>query len=153
MAFIRARQSSLSSCVNSDTAAGPYLLAVSMCFLHSHLTRILQTYLLNRVDMLPGRKRGCKPSAPGKVFQPGILSSVGEPQSSQIISSWWASLLPARIGFPVSISPKTQLCLSANKFRDTGLSQSQTHTQHPIRQLLLCTALIAAEAPVGGTSV
>lgn len=64
-------------------------------------------------------------SAPGKFFHPGIFSSVGEPQRSQIISNWWPSLSPERIGLPTSISPNTHLRLSVSHKVDMSCKKTE----------------------------
>lgn len=67
------------------------------------------TDLAKRLLRSPGRGRGLMSSAPGRCLQPGMLSSVGVPHRSKMISSWWLSLSPANIGLPHSISPNTHL--------------------------------------------
>lgn len=62
-----------------------------------------------RCDREGGLERGFSASAPGNCFHPGMVCSVGDPTKSKMISSWCASLSPARMGLPTSISPKTQL--------------------------------------------
>lgn len=68
------------------------------------------THSLKTCARLPVRGwKDLTPSQPGSEFQPGMVSSVGDPTRSNIIWAWLRSLLPAKIGLPLNISPKTQL--------------------------------------------
>lgn len=61
-----------------------FSLANLMC---QRLRICAQPYSLKRVDRLPDRVRGDRWSPPGSFFHPGIVSSLGVPIRSQIISS------------------------------------------------------------------
>ena len=87
---MRLRQSSLRRSARREMAPGPSF---------SNFPKRVA-----RVGVLKG---GFRPCAPGRLFQPGMLSDEGEPTKSKMISSCLWSLSPAKIGLPCIISPKT----------------------------------------------
>lgn len=114
MALIRRRQSSFRSSLSKEIASGPWLFffgeadrSAGGYELRAPTggTNSLKTWL-RLPDLFP---KFLTPSHPGNALHPGIFSSVGVPTRLKISCAWFKSLFPVRIGFPLNISPNTQL--------------------------------------------
>lgn len=88
------------------------------------------------------------PSQPGRELQPGMFSSVGVPTRLNISWAWFRSLLPARIGLPLNISPKTHLNLLEH---NPMTSVVGLFTQHPTCLWLSYNAEVEAVVREDGT--